>query len=585
MANYKIKTPHAAVLVWNYSDRIGVPDGDYKSTGAKKLHEIENAEKDKLPLIISTLSCVSIQTTKSKSDPVGQFSLVLAPYKNWISTITAGSWCAILMSNEKIEEKDLKKANPKHVKMLGRIETVRCETTVDESGKRRTLYYVSGVDWGHIFNSMLYIDNLIAQPNDPPTQGNSAAVAIRNALFGNNGSPKHFSVKENLSALLNIMGENLAGFSRVQSEINRLAKPIYEFTIPAKLAEYFNFKNAQDKRTPAQSINKVITLRTGWLIGKHKYSDKSEARGFIDPFSLQGTNTLWQILLENSNPALNEMFCEFDWADDGGLQLVLYNRIRPFSYKGFKAKAGQSSELKSYFQLLKHHDLDPVTIISINAGTNWRDKFNFIEIKPQFHEFAVIANWYKQKSQVFDEESFNREGFRPIIFDTKQFPIRTTEKKETFEIDFDQLTNWGKLLREWYFGTHRMLNGTIIMAGTTKYIAVGDNIRFPADLLNPTPNINLASKRAGTNHFILAHVESISHSFTVNEDGAREYITTINFVRGIVVNEANELVGDGMLDQFTSPGKGLSNEDDKNTHNVVSTSDYSDPDPQKVRGQ
>jgi len=139
MSNYKVKTPHAAVLVWNYTDRIGNPSGKYNSTGVApgKLNEIE---KESLPVIISTLSCVSIQTNKSKGQPDGSFNLVLAPFKNWTSTLTAGSWCCIMMSNEPITAQDLDKANKNHVKMIGRIESVRCETSVNEEGARQTLY-------------------------------------------------------------------------------------------------------------------------------------------------------------------------------------------------------------------------------------------------------------------------------------------------------------------------------------------------------------------------------------------------------------------------------------------------------------
>ncbi len=131
---FNIRTPHAAVIVWNYIDRIG-------NDGVSNLNDTEKA-------IISTLSCVSIPTSKSKSTPQGTFQLVLAPYKNWVSTLTAGSWCAILMSNEPITEKDLRKANKNHVKMIGKIESVRVQTATDDSGARRTQYYVTGVDWG-----------------------------------------------------------------------------------------------------------------------------------------------------------------------------------------------------------------------------------------------------------------------------------------------------------------------------------------------------------------------------------------------------------------------------------------------------
>lgn len=589
---YKIKTPHAAVLVWNYNDRIGNPTGPYNASGVKDPLGIE---KEAPPVIVSTLSCVSIQTNKSKGMPDGSFNLVLAPFKNWTSTLTAGSWCVILMSNEPITADNLEHADAKQVKMLGRIESVRCETNVNDEGARETLYYVSGVDWGSIFNSILYIDNLIAGPNDAQKQGNAAAVAIRNALFGADGAPKSFAVTSNLNSLLSVMGQKLGGFTDSGKDINRLANSIYEFSIPPRLAKFFKFRDSQGKILTAQAINKLLSIVAGSLKTHDKdqkdasaYFDHQEAVGFIDPFSIQGSHTIWQILLENSNPSLNEMFTDFRWYSDNSCQLALYNRIRPFSYKDFKPDAGASSKLKSFFQYVKTHQLASDEVISVNAGTNWRDKFNFIEIKPQFQEFKVVANWYKQKAQVFDEKAFEREGFRPLIFDTKQFP-RGSEKPaadsglpDGVGVDWNQLTEWCSLLREWYFGTHRMLNGTITLHGTTEYIAVGNNIRFDAKLINPTPNINIKTKQDGYNHSVLAHVESVSHSFSVTPEGARTYRTTIQFVRGIIVNKNNINVGEGLLDQDATQ---LTQSDDRNQLNNISTSDVvSDPDPQKVRG-
>lgn len=583
MANFKIKTPHAAVLVWNYGDRIGTPDGAYNATGVSP-GNLNSIEKESPPVIVSTLSCVSIQTNKAKSQPDGSFNLVLAPFKNWTSTLTAGSWCAIMMSNEPITEQTLKSASKDHVKMMGRIESVRVETNVNDEGARQTLYYVSGVDWGHIFNSILYVDNLIASTNDPQSQGNSAAVALRNALFGKEGSPQSFLVRQNLTNILDIMGKSLAGYTEAGNTIGRLSNSVYEFQIPEKMVEFFDFRDPKGKKISAKTINKLIALITGSLVNADKYKDMGEAVGFIDPFSLQGTHSLWQILLENSNPALNEMFCEMRWNDDSSVQLALFNRIRPFSYKNFKPSAGSSSTLKSYFQNVKTHQLADDEVISVNAGTNWRDKFNFIEIKPQFQEFAIVANWYKQKSQVFDPVAFQREGFRPLIFDTKQFPSGSERGglPNDVGIDWSQLEIWAKLLREWYFGTHRMLNGTITIHGSTEYIGVGNNIRFDAGLINPTPNINIATRKKGANEFILAHVESVTHNFSVSPDGGRSYRTTIQFVRGIVVNQNNVNVGEGMLDQ---DARSLSQSDDRNSVNVNSTSDFSDPDPQKVRGK
>ena len=89
MAKHSIKTPHAAVLVWNYDDRVDVPTGEYDDKGISENNILKTEGGDSLPpVIVSTLSCVSIQTSKSKSQPDGQFQLVLSPFKNWISTLT-----------------------------------------------------------------------------------------------------------------------------------------------------------------------------------------------------------------------------------------------------------------------------------------------------------------------------------------------------------------------------------------------------------------------------------------------------------------------------------------------------------------
>lgn len=581
MSNFKVLTPHAAVIVWNYADRIGT----------EKLTNLNGVEET----IISTLSCVSIQTTKSKSNPAGSFELVLAPFKNWISTITSGSWCAILMSNKKITEASLKKADPSMVKMVGKIETVRCETR-QVGDQRQTRYLVSGTDWGHIFNNILYVENLLAAVNEPRLQGNSAAVALRKALFGEGKTPQSFAVKDNLRSLLNIFGNNLDGFTEAGQDINRLAKSTYDFMMPKEMVDFFEFVGPNNKSNKENIITRVINLKTGRLIGQDKYDNHPDSYGFIDPFSLQGTNTFWQVLLDNSNPVLNEMFNEIQWTTDGRPMLTLYNRIKPFSFRstsgsGFSTVSkdmpadiasliqtgNEMNALRSMFQNVKTHVIEDITVMSVNAGTNWRDKYNFIEIKPQFPDFEIIANWSKQKTQQADQDAFNREGFRPLIVGTKQFPV----SPESGKFNPDQLKAWALLMREWYFDTHRLLNGTIVITGTNEYIAVGNNIRFDAGLINPTPNINKASNNAKKNKYILAHVENVSHSFTIDDEGARTFVTTIQFVRGIVVNQNNQLFGEGKLDKY--PDDVLPSSD-RNRVNVVSSSEDDDPDPQKQHG-
>ena len=583
--NYKVKTPHAAILIWNYKDRIGTEGftNNPQSTGVKFLTDVDET-------IISTLSCISIQTSKSKGQPEGTFQLVLAPTKDWVSTITPGSWMCILMSNNPITEQDLKKADKDQVKMIGKIESVRAEVNVTDDGARQTRYYVAGVDWAHIFNNVLYVDNLIAGPNDPISQGNQIAVALRNLLFAQGGTPQSFDVKDNLRSLINMFGNTIDGLDDAGHDINRLAGSLYNFVMPKEMVQFFDFQAPSGNVTRDQRLNKILNLQTGSLKDEDDYTDSRESKGFIDPFTLQGQHTFWQVLMDNSNPVLNEMYAEMRWPSNNddttnNLRLTIFNRIKPFSYKGFNPDAGSGSGFKSYFQNCKVHDIDKYEVEAVNAGTNWRDKFNFIEVKPNFQDFSVLGNWYSQKNQAFDPEAFKREGFRPLIMETKQFPSKGDSAGSNSEpnIDFDQLQKWVFMMREWYFDTHRMLNGTIQIHGSTEYIAVGDNIRFDASLLNVTPNINKAVADAQTtdNFFILGHVENVSNTFTVNE-GARAFTTTIQFVRGIVVNGDNKVAGEGPLDKYADQVK--VNHRDRNTVNTASTSDQLDPDSHKLKG-
>jgi hypothetical protein len=589
-SNFIIKTPHAAVIIWNYDDRFG-------SEGVSKKDAIDQ-------IILSTVSCKSISVSKSKSDPQGTFQIDLAPTKNWVSAIAPGSWCAILMSNLPIQEADIRsKADYKKIKMFGKIESVRVSTVAGPEGQRMTNYTIVGVDWGHVFHNKIYIDSRI------PSEGkqdlsNALAIDINTSLFGDKGLATVRSVRTMLLQILDITGKSLKVQAAANdSGVKRLASAVYSFQLPQEVVNYFQFikdvagnqpvskktKNAKKdvpklsvKKISDTNMNSMISLITGKLVGKDKYSNTSEAFGYINPLNLQGMHTFWQVLLEHSNPPLNEMIAEFRWEEhtdpsSGGKtvspKLALYNRIKPFSIKNGSA-----------FKNLRHHDLDSLEIISVEAGTNWRDKYNFAEIKPIFENINLYENWYKQYSQQFNSAAFGREGFRPLITETRQFPGSGSGKQATeFQPDYSQLKAWSSLLKEWYFDNHKLLNGTLVMVGVDEYIAVGDNIKFDAAIINPNANLNSGQVKKQTTDgtYILAHVENISHSFRIEESGARTFITTIQFVRGILVDSNNEVVGEGKLDKFTSS---IPAAKDKNTKNTIGFSESSDPDPEKLRG-
>jgi hypothetical protein len=222
-------------------------------------------------------------------------------------------------------------------------------------------------------------------------------------------------------------------------------------------------------------------------------------------------------------------------------------------------------------------------VVAINYGTNWKDKINFIEIRPQFQQqsLAILSAEIKAKSQIYDSKAYQREGFKPLFQTIHYFPY-----DETVKVDPIRAMDWKFLMREWYFNTHLMLNGSVTIIGQDEYISVGDNILIPADALGSAP-INaqheIMKKLPFIDFYLCAHVESVSHNFiTDSTTGARSFTTTINFVRGVLTNEDGQIFTsltmplhtDTALDKYVDDSISSNS---YNNNNVASTISNDDP--------
>jgi len=550
-----IRTPHAAVIVWNFDDRLNTKG---ITSSFDKVNE----------MIISTVSLISCSTNKTKSDPVGTFTFTLAPTRNWVSVLTPGSWCAILMTNEPLTEDSFKKAKPKQVKMLGRIDTVRTDVSVSDDGTRSTTYVVSGRDWGSIFNNTVYVDPIVQDPSETgKTMASALYQQFSQNVFSDNNDVLALSIPKNLNTILSIFGGPLK-----LPETDRLAKATHDVSIPTEVSNFFQFVDGFNVISSSTKLTELLILVWGPLKGEDDYDNSAPEQtgtGWLDPGVLLGQHSLWSILQENSNYAMNEMFPEMFWSNEGP-ELLLYNRIKPFSYTDAPASADKiDTSMRSMFQNIASHRLDDEAIINVNAGTNWADKFNFIEIKPDINELSILGVLLKAKSQAFQggnstSDIFNREGFRPIMFSIKQLPFNKKGSTEPFQSDV--LSKWVHLAKEWFFDSHRLINGTVILHGSSEYIPVGDNIMFEAGLVGVTPNYNSGAVKTNNKIYVLAHVETVQNTFSIH-DGVRSFQTTIQFVRGIFVDEQKKLVGEGTIDTLASS---LNKVDSRNGRTVLS---------------
>ena len=136
-------------------------------------------------------------------------------------------------------------------------------------------------------------------------------------------------------------------------------------------------------------------------------------------------------------------------------------------------------------------------------------------------------------------------------------------------------------MKEWYFNTHKMFNGTLSLIGQDQYIQVGDNIMVNAKILNKNYNLNSSQKKEAGLTYLLAHVESITNQTVVDNNGSRIFTTSINFVRGIIVDgKKNVIVSNGQVGAVDQDASLVEPSTERNRE-TISTSTAVDPDRQR----
>lgn len=584
-----ILNPQANLVIWNFNERMVPPDG--ATTNVMNVSET----------IVPTNSIVSIFTSRGKAQPGGAFDIELAPTQNWISAITVGSWIAVLMSAKKKIRTD--GAQQATLKMIGRIDSVRVVCRVNPStGARMTSYLVTGSDWTSVFNNQVYIDSL-AVP-EPGKSGVPTGVAAFMEIIRSKVEDKAVffpSTTTMTQAIIDMYGrfgslrpsKFVADAQKIVSDNIKVA-PQAIFHLPTEVVKFLGGVEDQQSEPDgilptsqslsslrkkimgnidpfgdgSKAITEYIEVVSGKLTNYDTYEDAVESRTYVSAFSFIGQKSFWEVLIEHTNPILNELIPEIRWSGNKP-QLTLYKRVKPFmvsadlsggsflSYGGKSlvtslpplaavAKTGvnldtANSNLKSKFKHVKKVMIELNDVISANAGTNWNNRINMIEILPNVKELEKLdlQGLTKQSGQVIDDYAAQREGLKPMLLRSNWYAV---DDGNTFSANAFAVVAWKYILQEWYFNLHNLLDGSLEIIGQDQYIAVGDNVLVPAKVLGPTPNFfkDLTPKQA-ENIYLLAHIEGIQHKFAVDDNGARIYTSVIQFSRGMLTNKDGDL--------------------------------------------
>ena len=244
--------------------------------------------------------------------------------------------------------------------------------------------------------------------------------------------------------------------------------------------------------------------------------------------------------------------------------MTLYKRLKPFHrpdtadfFGSLNPAAGVS--IKSEFTSLPSIKIPRENIISADVGTNGRDIINFIELVsglstptlPQ--QKVVIDATIKLNGTTWstdDKKSLERDGLRPLKLAVYFFP------QKNGNINYSAISEWLPVLRGWFFDSHKMFNGSVALVGLDQYIPVGDNIEIDANLIFGGAKANKSNEKT-----VLAHVESVSHSFSIN-DGVKIFTSSVSFSRGVI--KADDALGFGGGKVTGIDDKATSAEDYKN---------------------
>jgi hypothetical protein len=452
------------------------------------------------------------------------------------------------MANYKINSYDMS-----NVKMIGRVDTVRVRSSIDTNGNRSTEYVVAGRDWGQIFESYVNID--------PAYIGESSGLAAISKisflskfenLFKTGGLASTtdlmvFSLSlmklESASSVESLSKKGISLGSLINSSTLKLPGPFSGILGADAGSSLLSFLPQLPTIGGADTdVFSSLSIKTGKINPfSKKYEDVKESFGTLNTGAVIGINSIWSIVNAHANTIVNEVFCDLSSDANNKPLMTLYKRLKPFHQPdatdflgNLNPAAGVS--IKSDFTSLPSIKIPGENIISVDVGTNGRDIINFIELVsglstqnlPQSK--VIIDSNIKLNGTTWstdDQKSLERDGLRPLKLVVYFFP------QKNGNINYSAISEWLPVLRGWFFDSHKMFNGSVALVGLDQYIPVGDNIEIDANLIFGGAKANKSNEKT-----VLAHVESVSHSFSINYDGAKTFTSSVSFSRGIIKPKA-----------------------------------------------
>lgn len=258
-----------------------------------------------------------------------------------------------------------------------------------------------------------------------------------------------------------------------------------------------------------------------------------------------GQRTVWSILQQYLNPAINEMYACLRPNAAGEIFPTIVIRQLPFNSglisntytpksptvatevpepSDQKTGKKKNDEPKPKQELLtkdrprqltltKFAEVPrwyahPVLIRQLDVGRSDATRFNFVHITSDAgYSTGNQTNQLIRDPPVIDDLDMYRSGLRPYI---------TSVSTSTQDIVNRKSGDWMYILSDILMGQHLTLNGQVQLLGVQAPICPGDNFEFDQHIF---------------------HIESVSHNFQIQMDGTKSFSTTLALSHGVRIDQ------------------------------------------------
>jgi hypothetical protein len=570
-------------VTWDPTTRSSISDDD------------DFALQEREPLVLSS-SVINLTVSAAKESHVTNLNMTCIPDRDYLSEIMTGDWvvCCLVSGDDKgleIEQKmiALEPVNKwsDGLKFIGKVKSNRKRIERDRgTGQLHVQYSIQAVGFGE-FDTQLFYHPQLERDQITPASLHEFGILVKDIVTGSDDSINGGTVDINkilpkisqtvfgkgawADTLQDRLGDKsklISGFDRAtgkEPDVSRIPpSPNSRYLVPETIMRWLGVKgntfsdllsiliglqHYQDTKNVNQSTTKEpwgMFLPDGLRSDSGVLRTSSPLMGWF-PLNPPNTNVaVWSFLSSYMNAPLNEMYVALRGSPGGDILPTLVIRQLPYSTSGVKGVlAAHQAEFNSWadaqdeivnrpvyvgkvkgrhtfkasdktpyrptirsaeateFLELPRWVIPPSIIYMVDIGRSDALRFNMVHVSGTGQGVPVDENGnFVRAAPVQDNLDIKRNGLHPYM--------------PSINCMLKDLTRgpriWRDLMADVVMGQHLTLTGQITCRGIVEPVAPGDNVELEG---------------------VVFHVESITHTASIGNDGSRSFQTVMALSHGV----------------------------------------------------